>query len=122
MNQKFSGTWHNQYGSELRLEVSTDGRIAGKFRTNVGRAEARDQWQETWFDVTGFVNNDLISFVINYHSIGTLSAVSGRLKQGDKGPRIEALGYTSFNFEPQDHWRSTAVTTNIYEPGPSPAF
>lgn len=125
-NQRFSGAWHNQYGSEIRFEVDESGSLKGKFRTNVGRNETRELWADTWFDVVGFVNGDLISFVINYHSIGTISAVSGRYVSKEKSKsemnKIETVGYTSFNFSERDQWRSTAVTTNTYKPGPSPAF
>lgn len=122
--QKFSGLWHNQYGSEVDLAIDSSGRVSGKFLTKVGRSEIpRELWENYWFDVVGFVNGDLISFVVCYTSTGALSAVSGRYVSAEKSKsgvkQIKTMGYTAFNVSDQDIWRGTSATSVIYEPGPA---
>ena len=71
----FSGLWVNEYGSKLKLHVDERGNINGEFFTHVGRRETKNEWQDTWFKVTAFVNGSLISFIINYNTTNSSFAL-----------------------------------------------
>lgn len=116
-----NGIWHNPYGSEMTLEVDKTGRISGKFRTGVGRVETKKDWDGSWFDLVGFSNGDLVSFVVHFNSTGAMCSVIGRLVSNSNGmtpQRIETLSYTSFNMPEEDHWKATVAAAVVYERGP----
>ena len=122
-DKNFSGIWHNKYGSEICLEVDELGRVSGKFRTAVGRAETQDIWKGSWFEVTGFANRDLISLAVNYHPAVAMSVISGKLVSLSNGThRIETLSYTRLSLSAQDEWREINAASLIYEPGPAPVI
>lgn len=117
--EKYAGRWENQYGSVMELDVDAEGRITGRFCTKVGRDETKDLWQGNWFDVVGFANGDLISFVVNYKTSGAMSSVSGRFVPGKKSQsgrhRIETMGHTSFDVPEEERWRGTSSTSVVYD-------
>jgi hypothetical protein len=79
----WSGSWRNQYGSVLEITDESNGRIAGRFRSEVdGRIKGH------WVDVVGVHQDDLISFVITGAPHATfIVAWTGLLRNG----RIETL-------------------------------
>jgi hypothetical protein len=82
----FAGTWHNQHGSVMDLEISDDGRVTGRFMSGVGLAELGEP-----FALAGFVAGDLISFTVDFGPRGSLTAWVGHgwLEHGVE--RIETL-------------------------------
>lgn len=121
--QKYNGTWHNQFGSEMQINVDSEGRISGKYHTAIGRNEITKS--DVWFDVTGVVNGDVISFVVSWGpKSGAISAWSGHYypKGNAKGsvPQIRTLTHTSIPVSPQDLWKRTTAGADNFEPGPAP--
>lgn len=120
-----NGSWHNGYGSDMNLEVDDSGVVRGKFRTAVGRAETKTLWQNRWFDVIGFVNGDLLSFVVNFDSPGAMLVANGRLvrseTEGAPVHCIETISLNRFNLPDEDSWKSVTTNACNYERGPSPA-
>lgn len=120
--QKFVGTWHNQWGSEMRLAVDTEGRVSGKYHSAVGRKEVTTT--EAWFDITGVVNGDVISFVVSWGpTSGAISAWSGHYlinkAEGLSVPQIRTLTQTSLRILEPTQWQRTVAGTDIFEPGPA---
>lgn len=113
---ELNGIWHNQYGSEMKIEIDSSGRISGKFRTAVGRSETKKDWQDTWYELLGFLNQDLISFVVNFGT-GAIYTVTGRLSQSRD--EIETLSFTIYDLPEQDHWRSVTTASVKYKRGPA---
>lgn len=85
-----SGTWYNQHGSELRLEVDSRGRLTGEFRSHSGLARAGDPCA-----VTGYATKDLIAFVVDFGRFDSLTAWTGHcvLEAGEQ--RIRACWHMS---------------------------
>lgn len=114
MCEIFSGLWVNEYGSKLKLQVDEKGNITGEFFTHVGRRETKDEWQDKWFKVTGFVNGSLISFIINYNTtnalcchVGSLENIAGELQLKLKGHFIRDV--------PKDQkWQQTIATSSLF--------
>lgn len=120
MENEFSGIWHNQYGSELKLEADAEGRVIGKFRTAVGRAETKHIWKDRWFDVIGFANGELISLAINYGSEARgMSVISGKMLCNGSDRKIETQSFVRFSLVKEEGWRELNVCSVDYFPGPA---
>jgi hypothetical protein len=78
MHQRLAGTWHNQHGSKLVLEVGAGGRISGKMRSGTGLAKGGEDCE-----VTGFVAGDLVVFCANFGEFDSLTAWTGHLVEED---------------------------------------
>jgi hypothetical protein len=68
------GNWYNQHGSELRIEGTENGVIAGLFDSPRGLGAERHQGR-----VSGFVSGRLVSFVADFQGHRSLTAWSGHL-------------------------------------------
>ena len=69
----FNGTWLNELGSELHLEVDGQGRVTGTFQTAVGAPQPTQK-----FEVTGFVAGDVLAFCVNFGAYASLSSWVGQ--------------------------------------------
>jgi hypothetical protein len=74
MKRNLTGTWHNQHGSELDLEVSPEGRISGRFRSATGLARGA-----IGCEITGYLSGDLIAFCANFAEYDSLTAWAGHV-------------------------------------------
>jgi hypothetical protein len=55
------GWWHNQLGSEMEVKYNAKtGTLSGRYRTNTGPTP------DAFYPVTGTVNGDVISFMVNW--------------------------------------------------------
>ena len=55
------GWWHNQLGSEMEVKCDEKtGTLSGRYRTNTGPTP------DAFYPVTGTVNGDVISFMVNW--------------------------------------------------------
>lgn len=99
--KQHSGFWQNKYGSRLSLEVNHLGQVKGKFQTAVGRVETREIWQGTWFEVCGFLNDDLIALSINYGDSKAVGAIVGRIVKDENSGQeiIETQTFTKFSLD-----------------------
>lgn len=70
--------WRNERGSELRVDTVVDGRLTGAFRSSVGRVD-----EGTWYPATGFVRGDVVGFVVDFGTAGSVAAWSGQI-DGDR--------------------------------------
>jgi hypothetical protein len=94
MEIDFSGTWHNQHGSEMSLTVDDNGRLAGSFCSAVGTPTPADE-----FPLTGFVCGDLISFTVNFGTYQSLTAWTGQHTVDDGIEKIETVWHLAVNIE-----------------------
>ena len=80
----FSGTWRNELGSTMMLNVDGD-RVQGTYESPVstGGGPARG-------DLVGFANADHISFVVNWPT-GALTAWVGQLRSENGREVIQTL-------------------------------
>ena len=82
--RSLAGTWHNERGSELRLEVDPAGELRGGFRPGDGAGAG-----ET-FPVAGFSSGNLVAFTVDFGKLGSLTSWVGHLIV-DAGPQLEML-------------------------------
>lgn len=115
----WKGTWHNQHGSELQLDVDPDGKLSGKMTCGDGVA------REQSFPLTGFVRGDLIGFCVDFGRLGTLTAWTGHfVPDHQEGPRLETLWHLATLVpHPQradERWKSVWTGADVFRPGSRP--
>jgi hypothetical protein len=84
--KKIAGTWYNQHGSELALNVDPEGVVRGRFRSAVGLA-MRDEA----FPVTGFCSGELIAFTVDFSGHDSITSWVGHYLDQGGDPRLETL-------------------------------
>jgi hypothetical protein len=106
------------------LKIDSEGRVSGRFHTAVGRSEVTHP--SAWFDIVGFVNGDVIGFVVSWGpTFGAISNVTGHFISAEKSKtgvkRIETLSYTGLRSTDADQWKRTTASSNLFEPGEVPS-
>lgn len=110
----FNGKWKNTLESVMELEV-TNGKVTGTYRTAVG---APGKYEK--FSLTGFVNGDLISFIVSWGRYGSMTAWVGQhtTDNDGKNPRIETMWQLVHNIaeksEPHSIWGAFSTGANIF--------
>ena len=92
---ELSGTWYNQHGSELRIQVDGEGKINGSFRSGVGFPEA-----EEVFPVTGFTQNDLFGFTVSFGKYDSVTSWTGHSGVEDGKEILSGLWHMSVGLLP----------------------
>ena len=112
-----SGSWHNEQGSSLHIEVAPDGRLSGRFGTGVGFGT-----DET-FDVTGFASGRLVVFAVNFGKYGSMTSWVGHLVD-DEEPVLQTLWQMTVEVphpkDDKDLWKSIWSGANTFRRGPAP--
>lgn len=102
----FAGVWTNQLHSTMDLTIVGDA-VSGTYTSIVSSTG-----QEISGPVAGWVNDDLISFVVNWPS-QSLTAWTGQLVTEGGQDAIETLWHLVVNIpdadEPNGLWRTTYV-------------
>ena len=116
MQHGFSGTWHNQHGSEIRIWVDPTGMISGKFNSGVG-ADTNDE-----FRLTGFARGNLIAFCVEFGKYDCITSWTGQLDQSEHKNHIEMMWYMTANSRAQENanWRSTFAGSDTFTAGTAP--
>ena len=84
-----SGTWAAHNGSELKLIISEDNTVSGTYNTGSGKPEISEH-----FPVTGYVNGDLIGFVVSWTRYNSITSWCGRFTLEEDGREcIKAMWY-----------------------------
>jgi len=101
----FTGTWTNQLGSTMVLNMAGQ-HLSGRYRSQVSSVGTSADGE-----LVGFVDGDLISFVVNWDAPASLTAWSGQLVLKGGRQTIETLWYLVQNVADQDEpsglWKST---------------
>lgn len=84
--REVSGTWHNEHGSQMTIEVDDEGRLWGSFRSGVGLAPNGER-----FDVTGFASGGLIAFSVDFSRYDTVTSFAGHYLIEEGRPVIRAM-------------------------------
>ena len=121
MTREITGTWHNQHGSEMALEVDAGGRITGSFRSGVGFPAP-----EETFPITGFAAGDLVAFTVHFGGYESLTAWTGHYQIERGGvERIETLWHMTVHvprgLERSSRWKATWSGTDVFLRRPRPA-
>ena len=97
----FSGTWINQRGSSMEISVDDRGRVSGIFRTAVGLPSNQEA-----FPLCGFVQADLIAFVVSFGVHDSVTAWTGQHTIVAGRERIETLWHLAKNIPDEEEDRS----------------
>lgn len=109
----FNGTWRNELGSEMHLDVDADGVVSGKFRTGVGEPQAGEE-----FDLSGYASGDLLSFAVNFGRYDSLASWSGQHTIDSGTEIIKMMWLLARNVadadEPTDMWAAVLTGSNNF--------
>jgi len=90
----FNGSWYNDMGSVAVLSV-TDGKVNGTYRTNVGQPDKSQS-----FPLVGLVQDDQITFSVNFKGYGSMTAWVGQLVLDKQNtPYIRTLWHLTKDIE-----------------------
>jgi hypothetical protein len=96
----FSGSWVNELGSTADLTQSA-GVLSGTYESAVS-----SDGTKTKGDLQGFVDGDLISFVVHWRDFQAITAWVGQLDPNATVGTINTLWQMTKAVEPGDEWAS----------------
>ena len=109
-----NGRWKNGLGSEMTLVVASNGAVTGTYRTGVGVPSTAEE-----FPLTGYVERDLLAFVVNFGYYGSLAGWVGQHTVADGKERIETLWHLARDVpeadEPSALWAGILAGANLFE-------
>lgn len=71
---EFNGEWSSDLGSTIKLMISADGSVNGKYK-----AAAGFPYVDKDFPLVGFANGDLLSFTVSFGKHGLVTSWAGQL-------------------------------------------
>lgn len=110
------GQWVNDRGSAVIFECAVTGgagRLSGHYNTNVG---APDKGQR--FPLTGWVNEDNVSFTVSFKGYGSITAWVGQIEVVNGHSQLKTLWHLSRNIpdenEADDMWQSVTAGASVF--------
>lgn len=110
----FDGTWYNQHGSKMELNVTAPGIVSGRYSTKVGAPGDDD-----WFQLTGLASGDQIAFCVNFEGYGSLTAwVGQQIQDASQNAQLVTLWHLTKNVqdpdEPAQLWATVLTGSDIF--------
>ncbi len=96
----FAGTWINELGSEMVL-VQTGDIISGQYESSVSSAGTK-----TTGTLQGYVDGDLISFVVHWDEFQAITSWVGQLDPNAKEETIRTLWQMTKQVAAGEEWAS----------------
>jgi Avidin family len=106
----FSGTWVNELGSEVEL-VQTDDVLSGTYKSAVSSGHTT-----TSGDLQGYVDGDLISFVVHWRKFQAITAWVGQLEKN--GATMKTLWQMTKQVDAGDEWASINAGADYFSKKP----
>ncbi|MFZ6864376.1 avidin/streptavidin family protein [Undibacterium sp. Ji67W] len=104
----FSGDWKNELGSVMHLVQSAD-ILNGTYTSNVsGTGEV------TIGDLKGYVDGDLISFVVHWRDFQAITSWVGQIESGASGQVIKTLWQMTKKVAVGEEWASINAGSDIF--------
>jgi hypothetical protein len=104
-----TGSWKNERGSELKIDSVVDGKISGGFRSGVGRVDP-----SSWFPLTGFIRGDVVGFVVDFGSAGSVGSWAGQID----GKRLVTTWHLARNVPDADEanalWSAMLTGSDVF--------
>jgi hypothetical protein len=115
--KRITSLWHNQCGSEIRIDVAPDGRITGKMSSPVGMARPGEE-----FDLVGWMLGDTIAFVVHFGAHRCVTAWVGHRVVEDGDETLQTLWHMSVEVPRREWgWRATFSGADTFHRGAAPA-
>ena len=87
------------------VEADADGRLSGRYCSELGRVEA-----ESCHPLTGWVTGDVVGFSVRFDPPGSVTSWSGQIGEDENGPYFRTLWNLSRDVpdaeEPDRMWES----------------
>jgi hypothetical protein len=96
----FSGTWKNELGSQVVI-AQTNGVLSGTYESAVSSGGTK-----TTGDLQGYVDGDLISFVVHWRDFQAITAWVGQLDPKASQETINTLWQMTKQVAQGDEWAS----------------
>jgi hypothetical protein len=96
----FTGTWLNQLKSKMIIEQKSD-TISGKYISKVS-----DTGGETTGKLAGFVDGDIISFIVHWNDFQAITSWVGQLEPNTAQQTINTLWQMTKQVATGDEWES----------------
>lgn len=96
----FSGTWVNELGSTMTLSQSGD-KLTGKYTSKVSATDST-----TSGPLQGYVDGDLISFVVHWSDFQAITTWVGQLNPKAATPQIDTLWQMTKQVANGEEWQS----------------
>lgn len=108
----FAGAWKNQLGSVMTLTVTGQG-VSGRYVSPVSGGSGAVEGA-----IAGYVDGDLIAFVVNWDTTASLTAWTGQLVGGGAGATLKTLWHLVMNVPDPDEatglWQSTFAGADVF--------
>ncbi|TCK31950.1 avidin family protein [Paraburkholderia sp. BL8N3] len=96
----FSGSWKNELGSTMQIAQQGDG-LTGTYESKVSSGGGT-----TTGDLRGYVDGDLISFVVHWRDFQAITAWVGQSEPNTGDTRISTLWQMTKQVASGDEWAS----------------
>lgn len=103
----FTGTWINQLGSEVTFR-QTNGVLDGKYISKVSSTGG-----ETIGDLSGFVDGDLISWVVHWRDFQAITAWVGQIDPNTPG-QLKTLWQMTKQVAQGEEWASVNAGSDVF--------
>ena len=109
-----SGAWVNERGSSVTFTES-DGLLSGYYNTQLGNPDPASR-----FPLTGFIEDDQLTFTVNFKGYGSLTSWTGQISEDADGPYIRTLWHLTRDVpdadEADDMWSSIIAGSANFRP------
>lgn len=105
----FSGTWKNELGSTMRIEQSGDS-VSGTYE----KSAVSENGGATSGQLSGYVDGDLIAFVVHWDQFQAITAWVGQGGPGASSDRINTLWQMTQQVEAGEEWASINAGADIF--------
>jgi Avidin family len=104
----FAGTWKNELGSQVVLTQTND-KLAGTYKSAVSGGGT-----STTGDLQGYVDGDLIAFIVHWRSFQAITAWVGQVVPKAEPAQILTLWQMTQQVAVGDEWQSINAGTDRF--------
>ena len=87
---ELDGSWQNEAGSVAILTADDEGRLSGRYCSELGRIEP-----DSCHPLTGWVTGDVVGFAVVFDPPGSVTAWSGQIGTDEDGDYLRTLWHLS---------------------------
>ncbi len=104
----FAGTWANELGSEVVFVQANDA-LSGTYESTVSGGSTK-----TAGDLVGYVDGDLIAFVVHWHDFQAITSWVGQLVPNAPEDTIKTLWQMVKQVAPGEEWSSINAGSDTF--------
>lgn len=112
VDERLTGNWRNQLGSELRLVADGEGGLRGGFRNAIGVGAGERHDLVGCYDPASAQDSTVLAFVVEWPAAHSVTAWSGQFHP-EEGT-ITASWVMTSEAGPGDEWKATLVGRDVF--------